>query len=343
MNASAIREAINQKIIKALETGVPPWIRPWKPDPEAAKFGGRHHNFVSKRPYRGVNPLILELLSMEKDWTSRAWGTFDQWKKRDCHVRKGEKAACVVFWKLVTPKAGELDANGDPRKKIPLMRYFWVFNAHQVEGNYPEAEEYLRKFRLPPNEKPEPAVQLSPDYAKAEQIVQACKDDGLKIAHGGDKAFWKNGSDNIRMPKMAQFPTPSHYFETLFHEITHWTEQEGRLNWDRAKYGYAMGELRAELGCCYLRQHADIPAGESLENHTAYIKAWLEKMREDDQWIFKATRFADEAANYVLKLAGMFSETTSEEESTSTEAVEAPEETPKPKKRGRPRSHKEAA
>lgn len=346
-NAAQIREKINKQIIAALEKGVPPWIRPWRNDPEAAKHGGRHHNFISKRPYRGVNPLLLEMESMSRGFTSTAWGTFDQWKKFDCHVRKGEKSTWVVFWKLIPANKVPADEGEDhPKgKMIPLLRYFWLFNACQVEGNSEVAEEILRRFRPGTGQKPEAvAPALPPDYATAEKIIQACKDDGLKITHGGNRAAWANGTDNIRMPKPDQFPTPSHYFETLFHETGHWTELERHTNWDRAKWGYAMGELRAELICCYLRQHSNIPAGESLENHTAYIKSWLEQMRKDDQWIFRATRFADEGANCILKLAGMYKEVTEHEhEGAGPEPLNSEPATTTRQRRGRkPKASKAA-
>lgn len=301
MKNAEIREKINQQIITALEKGTPPWIRPWRMIAEEG--GGWHHNFISKRAYRGVNPLILEMAVLTNDWTSTAWGTFNQWKRFDCHVRKGEHATMVVLWKPIF--SDETDDNGRQKIKTWLLRYYYVFNACQIDANNDTAEAILRRWRIPAGKEEVAPIVVTPDYARAAQIVKAAEEHGLVIKHGGNKACWKNGTDIIKMPKPDQFPTLSHYYETAFHEMGHWTELERLCNWSRKTHGYAMGELRAELCCCYLRQHADIPPGESLENHTAYIKSWLEQMRKDDQWIFKACRFADAAADCLLKMAGI--------------------------------------
>lgn len=307
MKAAEARAKINARIIAALEAGTLPWVRPWKM--VAEEGGGRHHNFVSKkRVYRGVNPLILEMECLTYDWECKAWGTFNQWKQFNCHVRRGEKAAMIVLWKPIYD-------NEDEEKRRPktwLLRNFYVFNACQVDGNDAAADKFLDRYRrIGPAMVDAPVA--TPDYALAVKIVAAAQENGLNIIHGGNRACWKTGTDNVKMPKPNQFSTLSHYYETLFHEMGHWTELARLCDWDRKKHGYAMGELRAELTCCYLRQHADIPPGESVENHTAYIKSWLEKMRQDDQWIFRACRFADQAADCLLKMAGMNDQVAEEE------------------------------
>ena len=63
-------------------------------------------------------------------------------------------------------------------------------------------------------------------------------------------------------------------YPTLLHEIAHWSEV--RVGWDREKETYAMGELIAEIASCYLAAELNIPNGEPLDNHAAYLKSWLE-------------------------------------------------------------------
>ena len=77
-NQNDIRQAITNQIIAALESGsVPPWRRPWR----LGKNAGAPANVVSKRSYRGLNPILLDLASAEKHgFTSKWWGTFNQWK-----------------------------------------------------------------------------------------------------------------------------------------------------------------------------------------------------------------------------------------------------------------------
>jgi len=291
-----IRQKINQRIIDALEKGhVPFWNRPWKRDAR-----GDHHNFISKKAYRGVNAWVLELTAMDQGWINTTWGTMKQWNQFGGRVRKGEKASMIVFWK---PVFGDEEVDGKKKVKAFLLRYYNVFNVEQIVPESEIAGKALDRFRIKPDIAPD--IPLTEDYKVAQEIVDACVKDGLIITHKGDKAFWKNDTENVTLPERKKFITPSHYFETLFHEISHWTELERHTDWDRLKHGYAMGELRAEISCAYLANYANIPHAQDLDNHTAYIKSWLEQMKKDDQWIFRACKFADAAATCILRIAGM--------------------------------------
>lgn len=55
-----LRASITEQIIAALESGnTPPWRRPWRVGPNA----GSPANVVSKKPYRGINPILLDMAS----------------------------------------------------------------------------------------------------------------------------------------------------------------------------------------------------------------------------------------------------------------------------------------
>ena len=49
-----IYEQVTNQIIAQLESGVPPWRKPW-----ATLGGGMPTNISSRRPYRGVNVILL--------------------------------------------------------------------------------------------------------------------------------------------------------------------------------------------------------------------------------------------------------------------------------------------
>jgi hypothetical protein len=57
------------------------------------------------RPHRGVNILTLWATADEKGYTSGAWGTYRR------AVRKGEKAAYIVFYKEITVASDEPDSD----------------------------------------------------------------------------------------------------------------------------------------------------------------------------------------------------------------------------------------
>ena len=111
--------AITDRTINKLEEGVVPWCKPW--------YGkaGMPRNLVSGNEYRGINVFLLHCLSYESPY----FLTFNQVKKPDGHVRQGERACPVVFWKLMDIKE-EKDDDGKktPKaKQFPILRYLHRF------------------------------------------------------------------------------------------------------------------------------------------------------------------------------------------------------------------------
>ena len=82
---AAIRKRVTAQIVEAIEkNNVLPWRRPWRWSPNT----GRATNVASKKPYNGINPLLLELQRLEHGLGSRWYGTFQQWEQLGCHVLK---------------------------------------------------------------------------------------------------------------------------------------------------------------------------------------------------------------------------------------------------------------
>ena len=59
-----IYEIINERIFEMLEKGEIPWQKPW--------ISGEPANFVSKRPYRGINP-FMPLLAVLQSGEGYRW------------------------------------------------------------------------------------------------------------------------------------------------------------------------------------------------------------------------------------------------------------------------------
>jgi antirestriction protein ArdC len=43
-----------------------------------------------------------------------------------------------------------------------------------------------------------------------------------------------------------------------------------------------------------------VPQGETLENHAAYVQSWLQEMKGDPSYVFKASTQASKATDYLL-------------------------------------------
>ena len=126
-----IRQAITNQIIEALESGdVPPWRRPWRVGPNS----GAAVNVFSKKPYRGINPILLDLASETHGFSSRWWGTFNQWRQmggkvmpRPQGIEPGRWGTQIVFWSPVSKKVQK--ENGDLEDdRFFVLRQYTVFN-----------------------------------------------------------------------------------------------------------------------------------------------------------------------------------------------------------------------
>jgi antirestriction protein ArdC len=288
-----VREQITGQIIAALESGsVPPWRRPWKLGPNA----GFPANVVSKKPYRGINPILLEMAAAKHNLTSKWWGTFNQWKNlggkvmpRPSNVPSGKWGTQIVFWTPFT-KSVKNETGQDEEDRFFVMKSYTVFCIDQVEGDH---LNHLRSGQIDTTE------EVVIDYEPAETAIAAT---GITIKHGGGRAFYSPSEDFVQMPPKASFTEPDEYYETAFHELVHATEHPTRLNWSRKEKEntYALGELVAEIGACYLAREVGVPASEKLDNHVAYLSNWLKAMKVDPKFIFTASSQASKAADFLL-------------------------------------------
>lgn len=263
-------ETVTNEIIKQLETGCAPWVRPWN--------AGADYNLISGTQYRGVNRVILGMTAMAKGYSSNVWGTFKQINERGGMVRKGEKGTAIVFFKPVT-KVGQNDQGEAEVSSFAVMKSYVVFNLEQQDGIELDAK-----------------TEFTPVEEAEERIVKT----GASISHGGNQAFYSPGSDRIQMPVKDSFDTPASYYATAFHELIHWSGAKDRLSRDLSgRFGnpeYAFEELVAEMGAAFLCQDHGI-AGEL--RHAGYIKSWLKALRDDKTAVFKAAALAQKAADFI--------------------------------------------
>ena len=121
----------------------------------------------------------------------------------------------------------------------------------------------------------------------------------------GQRAAYNAKSDSIVMPAADRFVSAEEYYSCLFHELTHSTGHQKRLN--RAGVGshsfgspeYAREELTAEMGAAMLCGVCGIDPA-TIENSAAYVQGWLKRLRADDRLVIKAASQAQKAADYIL-------------------------------------------
>ena len=225
------------------------------------------------------------------------WFTFNQIKKMGGHVRKGEKGSIVTFWKLIDDKQ-------NPKKKIPLLRYYTVFSLDQADKINPAKLPAWYRNHLDP--KPVEDKEPEPTFTPIEQAEQIWNTFRCKpaLTEGQTAAWYKPFEDRIGLPAKESFVSVPEYYSTLFHEAVHSTGHKDRL--DRGlstffgSHEYSKEELVAEIGSAFLCAAAGIECEKTLENSAAYIHNWRKKLTEDPKLIVQAASQAQRACDHIL-------------------------------------------
>ena len=279
-------DEVTSRIIAELEGGRIPWVQPWGKAGTATP--GLPRNATTRRPYSGVNVLILWGALFERGFASQGWLTFKQARDAGGCVRKGEHGVTVVFADRFTPEAEKerARASGDEARAVPFLKRFTVFNLEQCEGLRPG---------LAPDPEPLPERQIVP---VAEAVIAAS---GVDFRVGGAKAFYAPGPDFVAVPPQPAFFEQVNYYRTCLHELTHATGHPSRLGRDLTNsFGskdYAREELIAEMGSAFLCASLGIVP---TVRHADYLASWLEVLREDNRAIFRAASAATKAADWLL-------------------------------------------
>ena len=291
-SSNDIYQNITNLIIEKLEQGFIPWHKPWSAYGAAASY-------ITRKPYRGINALLINMLPYEKPY----YLTFKQAKDLGGTIRKGSKAIPVIFWNFIflhadtKKKITEAEARKLPAEKVlksALLKEYKVFNIDQIDNIEIDIPEVILK---PENE-----------------IITACEDivtgmpNAPKIKHTDAKrAFYTPTRDFVNIPDMKFFDNSEFYYDTLFHELIHSTGHQSRLNrpeiTELNSFGskdYSKEELVAELGGSFLCGQAGIQSERTLENSTAYIQSWIKKLQNDKRFIIEAATKAQKAADFIL-------------------------------------------
>lgn len=276
--SNVVYDRITNEIIAKLEAGVVPWKKTWT--------GGLPVNYVSRRPYSGVNLLTLP--------GSGEYITFNQLQdvnharkkagKPLAKIIKGTHGYPVVFFKMMKYE----DKEQDIEKQFPYIRYTTVFSLKDIEG---------LESKIPP---------ISNDPIEAAEIVLAGYKE-VPVKHDDStRAYYSLTEDYVNVPEINCFPSVENYYAVSFHELVHSTGHKTRL--DRFESGimaasfgsesYSFEELVAEIGAAMLCGITGIEE-TTITNSAAYIKGWLSVLKGDNKMIIKAASKAQAAANYI--------------------------------------------
>jgi antirestriction protein ArdC len=172
------------------------------------------------------------------------------------------------------------------------LRYYKVFNLDLTENVVIDNKLIGEDNKIIPS-----AYNLAFSFLKRVNI---------KLNSWKSQACYYPKSDKIDMPDLKQFDSSDNYYKTLFHEITHSTGIEKRLNryetgelLNESKEDYSKEELVAELGSLFLSSHSGLDV--NIKNSSAYIRGWCKALKDDHQLIISASSKAQKAFDYITK------------------------------------------
>lgn len=299
------RKKFVDEVIKNLEQGVGLWRQGWIVTDTPVSG-------ATKARYRGVNNIILWMVTMLRGYKDNRWFTFHQieknnWKFKTDNKGKsmGKNAGIPVDFfevrdkqtkKAYNPIVLEGMTSEEKVKYIrenvyPSRRTYCVFNADIIDG-------------VPAIAKPD--IDLNATNDDVEMIIDYWGEYQSRIEYGGDIACYYPIEDKIKVPNRDKFESMQEFYGTILHEIAHSTGHKSRLNRNNdmvcSASDYAMEELRAEMAAMFLEQETGVRAeANDIKNHSAYIKTWAERIRDNPNALFAAIADAENIVQYVIK------------------------------------------
>jgi len=277
---STVYEIITERIINRIENEKAlPWKQPWK---NYLSADGGPQNLVSKKPYRGINVVLLS------GGATNYWLSFKQAQQLGGTVRKGEKGTPCIFWLI----GKDTDKDTGKEKKSFVLRYYTVFNLSQCDGiKTPEQKEIKNTF--------EP-------IALADSIVAGMPKKPA-ITFKESRAYYSPQFDYVNMPKPESFNSPHNYYSTLFHELGHATGHKSRLDRQQGDtawnaFGsdpYAKEELVAEMTAAYCCGALGLEM-QTEDQHVAYLDSWISRLKRDSKLLIHAASQAQKATDYIF-------------------------------------------
>lgn len=298
------------------------WVKSWKANPFVIP-----HNYITKKPYRGINHNLLTLFGF-RSFENPFFLTFKQVNKLKGRIKKGSKGFPVIYYTRLyiyeSQEEGLKIGTYDIKKfkaflyknkskisllkkfsiddiveqsYLPIIKYYMIYNGKDIEGIDFNLEEYAKAYARNDGEKLE----------AAEAIIKNFPAPIPPLKHGGDGAFYSPIEDYVQMPTIQSFDTELDYYRTLFHEYIHASGHHKRL--DRltpSSFGspeYAKEELVAEFGAVFLSAEAGI-IWRTNKNHAEYLKNWknaLKHIEKDNKLILRASSAAQKATDYILQ------------------------------------------
>lgn len=304
MKQNKAREEIVKLFVDCLEKEDLPWHQGFIPSRTS-------FNPITNTTYKNSNRFILYLNEYIHQYDDPRWMTFKQASEKGYHIHKGEKGVPIEYWSIYDAKEKKKLTfsqlhdllNKEPDRKDDIRyisQVYTVFNAKQMDGIEPYKENKAIV-------KDEIDDQFSLPYYL---LYEFAHETGLNLNedHKVNTPFYNLNDDKVVVPDHHRYKLTDAFFSDAFHEVSHSTAHQSRLNrpikyFMEDKEAYAIEELRAEIGSSFICNDLGIIPQKNedyLENSQAYIQSWLKAIKEKPNTLFAAIKDAESICDYIL-------------------------------------------
>lgn len=293
-----------EMMIEKIESIRKDWRKPWFTE-GALPWPRNLHG----REYNGMNALMLLLHCEKQGYTIPRFCTFDCVRRLNTpgkdgqelprvSILRGEKSFPVMLttFTCIHKETKEKIRYEDYKKLsekeqelynvFPKMQVFRVFNVAQtnLREARPELWEKLEQEVTRPQIEDGEHLSFAPVDTMIRDDLWICP---IRPKHQ-DQAYYSITKNEIVVPEKEQFKSGEAFYGTLFHEMTHSTGAKDVLDrFKPAAFGvpeYAREKLVAELGSALVAQRYGM-AKHIKEDSCAYLKGWLDELKESPQFI----------------------------------------------------------
>lgn len=285
-----IYEKITGRILEIMESSNElVWRKGWASPLNSSK------NFVTKRPYTGFNAMVLSTIA-GMNGQPNEWLTFKQIRDKKLSLNAGSKGVPIVYYgKTNSIKIVRDEEGNEEEKKVNrwFLKTYYVFNIADTDYDISLLETKEEKVI----DIDENCSKIIKDYVEREKVTY--------IETESDRAFYSPLTDSVTVPSIKQYKETGEFYATNFHELVHSTGHQSRL--DRfsddkmVAFGsetYSKEELVAEIGASIL---CNINGFENTtENSVAYIKNWIERIKDKPAEFVSACNKAYKSVDFIL-------------------------------------------
>lgn len=301
--SKSVQDIILDKLFKNLEENKQlPWSR---------GFVQGCINWYTETEYRGVNLWLLQGGSGEY-LTFKQLTQYNEKHGTNYCPKKG--SAYYVYWyqrkekEITKEQYDKLDAysktfckvleDGTILRRHYSERYYKVFDIKDCINSDGECL---------PSKIGNTIIQT---YSDCESVIEKyCMATGAKILERmTDKAYYTEVGDAVVIPPQSRWNNAEHRYRVIFHELTHSTGIELRLNrecfrkYHSKKQIRSQEELVAEFGSVLIASECGIKDDKGLDNSEAYVTSWGKWLKDNKGEIISAMKMAEKAMRYILEV-----------------------------------------